>query len=115
MSLLTEAERGMVGKRDNAAPRYDLIPAFVWDRIAETYREGAEHYGEGNYRYFTEEQRRDSLNHAVAHILSYWDGERSEDHLAHAVVDILMFMEMQREEDIVICEDPNPSFSPHSS
>jgi hypothetical protein len=83
------------GSRDTAVgkARYDLIPPGPLYRIAETYRRGAERYGEHNWELGMPTSR--MMASLIRHIESYRRGDTSEDHLGHAAFNIigLMFFE----------------------
>lgn len=61
--------------------RFDLIDARALFKIAEVLNEGAEKYGEGNWKLISIE---DHLNHLIMHAYAYLSGDRSDDHLSHA-------------------------------
>lgn len=74
-------------------PRYDLISPIALRRLAETHAEGADRYGQYNWRAgmpFT-----DTLNHCLAHINAYLTGDKSEDHLAHAAWNLFALMHFE--------------------
>lgn len=51
-------------------------------RLAETYKEGADKYGDHNWlKGFPVS---DLMNHALRHLLMWLDGDRSDSHLPHA-------------------------------
>ena len=62
--------------------RMDLIPADVLLQASATLSEGADKYGEWNWKGITVE---DNLNHALTHVYRYLDGDNSEPHLVHAI------------------------------
>ncbi len=73
---------GAVRSGDADNERYDLISPIGLRRVAETYREGADKYGDYNWEQGMPIS--DILNHAIRHQYLYLSGDRSEDHLAHA-------------------------------
>ena len=62
--------------------RMDLIPADVLLKVSSVLAEGADKYGEWNWKGITVE---DNLNHALTHVYRYLDGDNSEPHLVHAI------------------------------
>lgn len=61
--------------------RFDLIDPLPLFRLASIVSEGAEKYGEWNWRRIS---LRDNLNHALAHIFAHLAGDCQDDHLGHA-------------------------------
>jgi len=90
-------------KRSNDADnvRYDLITPVGLRRLAETYREGCEKYGDHNWRNATKDNKgfqfSDLINHAINHIYLYLMGDNAEDHLAHAVWNLMTLMHFEEE------------------
>lgn len=78
---LSQCKTGAVRSTDAAKTRYDLISPIGLRRIAETYAEGAEKYGDFNWELGF--PIGDILNHAIRHLYLYLGGDRSEDHLSH--------------------------------
>lgn len=76
---------------EDGRPRYDLIPPSITLALAETFREGAEKYSEGNC--FKGLPMSNLYNHAIAHLELFRMGDRSEPHLAHALWNIGMMHE----------------------
>ena len=76
--------------------RYDLISPQALDRLARTYAEGAQKYGDNNFRkgmVFS-----NLINHVLDHINTYLhgdEGEPLEDHLAHACWGLFTLMEQE--------------------
>ena len=62
--------------------RMDLIPADVLLKVSSVLADGADKYGEWNWKGITVE---DNLNHALTHVYRYLDGDTSEPHLVHAI------------------------------
>jgi len=90
----TGAERckDVAGSLDKPC-RYDLISHVALRRLAETYAEGAEKYGAGNWRKGIPMEN--LMNHALAHLVAYSGGDRNEDHLAHAVWNLATMMHFE--------------------
>jgi hypothetical protein len=74
--------------------RFDLISPEGLRRLALTYQEGAEKYGDNNWRKGMPFSS--TLNHAIKHIFQYISGDTSEDHLAHAAWGLLAVMEYEK-------------------
>lgn len=75
------------------SPRFDLISHIGERRLAETYGEGAEEYGDHNWLQGIPQSN--LINHAKDHINRYLSGDRSEDHLAHAAWNMFAAMHME--------------------
>ncbi|KKM00023.1 hypothetical protein LCGC14_1808530 [marine sediment metagenome] len=82
--------------------RYDLISPQALRRLAATYAEGAEKYGDNNFRKGMEFSN--VLNHVLTHIFDYladednhpmYEGIEVEDHLAHACWGLMTLMEQE--------------------
>jgi len=83
-------ERG--GKQSRIVCRYDLVDSLAIHRLALILHEGAEKYGEDNWRQIP---ARSHINHALRHIYMYLDGagdddDYPEDHLGHAFCRLMM-------------------------
>lgn len=84
---LHKFDTGAVRSSDCRKARYDLITPIGLRALAETYAEGAEKFGEGNWE--NGMPVTDMLNHALTHIYAFLGGDRSEDHLGHASWNLL--------------------------
>ncbi len=74
--------------------RFDLISPLALRRLAATYAEGAEKYGDNNFRKGMEFSN--VLNHVLTHIFDYLAGKDSdEDLLAHACWGLMTLMEQE--------------------
>ncbi len=73
--------------------RFDLISPIGLRRLAATYGEGAQKYGDHNWRKGMPISS--TLNHAIAHIYEYLTGDQSEDHLAHAAWGLFAVMHFE--------------------
>ena len=82
-----EYDTGAVRSGDCEQTRYDLISPIGLERLAQTYAEGANKFGEFNWE--NGMPVTDLLNHAIAHVYKFLRGDRSEDHLAHATWNLL--------------------------
>jgi hypothetical protein len=61
-------------------PRYDLIPPFPLQRLAELYARGAEKYDDHNWAKGMNTSR--ILASLMRHLEQYRQGDKTEDHLA---------------------------------
>jgi hypothetical protein len=68
------------GKQSYIPVRFDLIDPKAMFEMAKVLHEGAEKYGENNWRQI---DVNDHLNHALMHINAYLAGDTSDDHLSH--------------------------------
>jgi hypothetical protein len=79
---------GLKGK-----PRMDLLPLDLLMRVADWYTQGAEKYGDHNWR------KGQKVSHCVGSILRHltkWVmGERDEDHLSAIVFNTLSIMNVE--------------------
>ncbi len=73
-------ERG--GAQSHVPYRMDLIDGPAILSMAQVLAEGAEKYGEDNWRKI---DVRDHLNHLIVHAYAYLAGDRSDDHLSHTM------------------------------
>lgn len=88
-SLLTGAgpdtpiETNSNGGSQSAIPyRFDLIDAQALAAMAKVLKEGADKYGENNWRQIPVG---DHLNHLLLHVFAYLAGDTQDDHLSHAL------------------------------
>ncbi len=84
---------GAVRSTESDGYRFDLISPHALLRIAATHKEGADKYGDHNWRRGLPFS--DTLNHAMHHLVQYMQGDRTEDHLAHAAWNLHAVMEME--------------------
>ena len=69
--------------------RHSLIPHKALDRVAKRYLDGAEKYGENNWKGMPLSVYYDS---AMRHMQAWWAGDENEDHAAAAVWNMLCAM-----------------------
>jgi 5'-nucleotidase len=69
------------GKQSKLDYRFDLIDPLALFRIANILYDGANKYGEENWRKIA---LKDNLNHALMHIFAYLAGDAQDQHLSHA-------------------------------
>lgn len=87
---------GAVRGTDANTTRYDLITPIGLRRLAETYAEGSQKYGDHNWQKGIPTS--DLMNHAIRHIYIWLGGDRSEDHLAHAAWNLFAAMHFDEQE-----------------
>jgi hypothetical protein len=83
-----------VGAKQSDTPcRFDLLPPEAMFAIAEVLKQGADKYGEENWRGLTV---RDNINHAIQHLYGWLMGDTAEDHLAHAACRVLFALSLHK-------------------
>ena len=73
--------------------RFDLMSPVAARRLAATFAEGSEKYGDNNWRKGMPFSV--LLNHVLCHLYSYMEGDRTEDHLSHADWGVQAMMEFE--------------------
>lgn len=86
---------GAVRSNDANNVRYDLISPIGLRQLAETYAEGAEKYGDHNWKKGL--PIGDTLNHLMRHIELWRSGDRSELHLAHAAFGLFTLIHFEEQ------------------
>jgi len=92
----TGAVRSKLHPQDGKFPiRFDLLLAntVAMRRLAETFGEGAEKYGDNNWQKGFDESV--MLSHMGDHIRRHLEGDTTEDHLAHACWNLMALMWFQ--------------------
>ena len=79
------------GKQSHVPYRLDLSPALATLHVGGVLAEGAEKYGEDNWRSIPVA---DHLNHALVHAYAWLAGDRSSDHLGHFACRAMMALEL---------------------
>jgi len=82
------------GKQSRVHYRFDLVDPHAMFEMCRVLREGAEKYGEENWRKVSV---RDHLNHLLIHVYAYLAGDRQDDHLSHAFCRAMMALAVERE------------------
>jgi hypothetical protein len=67
-------------KQSKVLYRFDLLDPRAMFKMTEVLKEGAEKYGEDNWRGIPIQ---DHLNHMIIHAYAYLAGDKSDDHLSH--------------------------------
>lgn len=82
-------------RRDTAKGkgRYDLLPFIALRRLAKHYENGAEKYGDHNWRLGQPLSR--TFHSAVSHLLCWAMGWTDEDHLSAAIWNICTILETE--------------------
>ena len=96
-------ERG--GKQSNVLYRFDLLDPQAMFKMTGVLKEGAEKYGEDNWRNISV---REHLNHLIIHAYAYLAGDTSDDHLSHIMCRAMFaqavdFDEQYHEEERLNC------------
>lgn len=68
------------GSQSSIPVRFDLIDGPALFNMAKVLKEGADKYGENNWRKIPVE---DHLNHLIMHAYAYLAGDQSDEHLSH--------------------------------
>lgn len=86
-----------VGAKQSGSPyRCDLFPPQAMLAVAKVLKEGADKYGDENWRGIP---IRDHLSHAMTHMLAYLAGDSQDDHLGHAACRMLMALDLKKVEE----------------
>lgn len=80
------------GKQSDSPYRSDLLPPAALLVIARVLKEGADKYGDDNWRAIP---RKDHMNHALTHMLTHRAGDQTDHHLAHAACRLLFALETE--------------------
>lgn len=75
--VITNAKGGKQHKIDG---RFDLVPSFAQERVAQILETGAKKYGDNNWMNIPMIEH---LNHVAFHIVKHLQGDDSEDHLGN--------------------------------
>ncbi len=68
------------GKQSKVLYRFDLLDPGAMFEMTKVLKEGAEKYGDNNWRNIPVE---DHLNHMLIHAYAYLAGDKSDEHLSH--------------------------------
>jgi hypothetical protein len=90
-----EFATGSVRDSRKGKGRYDLIPAYPQQRLAQLYERGAEKYADNNWQ--KGQPLSGYMESAERHLYNFKDGDLVEDHLAAIVWNVYAFMWTQRE------------------
>lgn len=88
-------QNGLGGKQSKIPYRFDLIDGLALGKIAEVLQEGAEKYGEDNWRLI---ETRDHLNHLLMHTYAFLCGDNQDDHLSHIACRALFALAVELQE-----------------
>lgn len=73
--------------------RYDLLPTYALQRLAQHFENGAKKYGDENWRKGIPLRR--YVDSAIRHLFKYLEGQRDEDHAIAAAWNILAMVETE--------------------
>lgn len=90
---IVPAEEGCEGLQSPTFYRFDLMDPVALFALGEVLHEGAEKYGENNWRKIP---CKNHLNKALIHIYAYLMGNVDEDHLGHAFTRLMMAIGTQK-------------------
>lgn len=82
------------GKQSKVLYRFDLADPVAMFEMTRVLQEGAEKYGDDNWRLIPVN---DHLNHMLIHVYAYLAGDRQDDHLAHALCRALFAVAVDKE------------------
>ena len=91
MSNIVTNEYG--GKQSRVDARFDLVPPYSLQAVAEILGAGAVKYGENNWQRITTAEH---LNHALNHINLHLIGDTSENHLGNAMVRMMFAFHVEQ-------------------
>lgn len=91
----TRQNFGTGSRRDNRSGkgRYDLLPPYALQRVAQVFERGAEKYDDRNWEKGQPLCR--YLDSALRHTFQVLQGRTDEDHAGHAIFNLLAFIETQ--------------------
>jgi hypothetical protein len=78
------------GKQSHSPYRCDLLPPRALLHLAAILKEGADKYGDENWRLIP---FADHINHAMTHILAHKAGDTTDDHIGHALCRMMFAFE----------------------
>ena len=79
--------------------RFDLIDGPAQFQMAQVLHEGAEKYGENNWRGIDIE---DHLNHLIAHAYAWLAGDHSDAHLSHVMCRAMFAQAVQLQDGPIV-------------
>lgn len=85
------------GGQSHVPVRFDLIDGKALFNMAAVLHEGAEKYGDNNWRKIDID---DHLNHLIMHAYAYLAGDRSDEHLSHIMCRAMFAQAVAIQEDI---------------
>lgn len=84
------------GGGQSASPyRLDLVDPKALLDISKVLKEGADKYGENNWKKIS---INDHLNHLLVHVYAHLAGDKSDEHLAHAACRAIFALGVELEE-----------------
>jgi len=84
------------GRQSHIPVRFDLIDGKALFAMAAVLHEGAEKYGENNWRLIEIE---DHLNHLIMHAYAWLSGDQTDEHLSHALCRAMFAQGVDLQED----------------
>ena len=86
------------GKQSYIPTRFDLFDGNAMFAMAAVLHEGAEKYGEDNWRNI---DINDHLNHLLMHTFAYLKGDDSDDHLSHIMCRAMFAQGVELQEEVI--------------
>lgn len=83
------------GAQSEVYYRFDLIDTSAIFALAKVLKEGADKYGENNWRKICAGEH---INHALIHIYAYLAGDKQDDHLEHAFTRLMFALGTYKED-----------------
>lgn len=80
------------GKQSHCPYRCDLLPTMAILAVSKVLKEGADKYGDDNWRKIPV---REHVNHALTHVFAWLAGDKSDDHLEHAACRMLFALDLK--------------------
>lgn len=87
--------------------RFDLIDGPALFEMASVLHDGAEKYGDDNWRGISV---RDHLNHLIAHAYAYLSGDTSDQHLSHIMCRAMFAQAVAKQDQQNQVPSPTPRF-----
>lgn len=84
------------GKHSDSPYAFHLMDAKAMFAIAKVLKDGAEKYGEDNWRQISVPE---NLNHALQHIYAWLAGDTQDEHLTHAACRIIFSLAIELQDD----------------
>jgi len=84
-----------IGGKQSASPyRFDLLDGPAMFQLAGILSQGAQKYGDENWRLIP---ARDHVNHCLQHLFAWLSGDKQDDHLGHALCRALFAVAQEKE------------------
>lgn len=84
------------GSQSRIPVRFDLVDGKAMFAMTSVLHEGAEKYGENNWRLI---EIPDHLNHLIMHAYAWLSGDRTDDHLSHALCRAMFALGVEKQNE----------------